>query len=179
MTTQNTLIDRTWMQFAIAEAKQAEMLQEIPVGAIAVLNNTIIGSGYNCPITTNDPTAHAEIMALRAAANTIGNYRLPGVTLYVTLEPCLMCLGAMLHARIARLVFGTYDTRGGGIISNILNCSDATHTTKLEVTSGVFPALSPDSLNLSNFNHQFQYQGGVMAIECRKLLIDFFKAKRT
>ena len=102
-----------WMRIALAEAARAEERGEVPVGAVIVRDGVLLATGYNQPITQQDPTAHAEIMALRAACQREGNYRLPGVTLYVTLEPCMMCLGAMLHARVRCLVYGASDTRVG------------------------------------------------------------------
>src|SRR3990167_11165131 len=114
MTTEN---HQRWMQRALTLAKQAEKIGEVPVGAVLVFNDEIIGEGYNQPISQCDPTAHAEMIALRQGAKTLGNYRLLGTTLYVTLEPCVMCAGAMVHARISRLVFGAKDPKVGAIIS--------------------------------------------------------------
>ena len=121
---------------------------------MVVLENEIIGSGWNQPISRCDPTAHAEIIALRDAAQNMGNYRLPNTTLYVTLEPCAMCVGAMLHARISRLVFGAYDPKTGAVTS-------------------VFSFLDADHLN-----HRIIYQGGILAAESGVLLANFFKKKR-
>lgn len=146
--------DLIFMQEAFRLAKQAEFLNEVPIGAIAVVNNKIVGIGHNCPITTCDPTAHAEIMALKSAAQKLNNYRLLEVTLYVTLEPCIMCVGAMLHARIRRLVFGAYDPKAGAIAS-------------------IFKILDEGRLN-----HQIAFHGGVLASECGKLLTEFFQKKR-
>ncbi len=106
--------DEQWMNHALSLAKKAEDLGEVPVGAVLVLNNEVIGEGWNCPISASDPTAHAEILALRAGAQHINNYRLVNTTLYVTLEPCAMCMGAMIHARIQRLVYGAADPKIGG-----------------------------------------------------------------
>ena len=106
-------IHEYYMQFAIEQARLAEAIDEVPVGAVLVQDNTIIVSSHNQPITNNDPTAHAEIQLLRAAGKTLNNYRLPNTTLYVTLEPCTMCLGAMIHARVSRVVFGAYDQKTG------------------------------------------------------------------
>jgi tRNA(adenine34) deaminase len=105
--------DAYWMEKALALAYEGVSSGEVPVGSVIVLDNQIIGEGYNCPISAQDPTAHAEIIALRMAAKKIGNYRLLNTTLYVTLEPCVMCMGAMSHARIQRLVFGAYDPKTG------------------------------------------------------------------
>ena len=119
-----------------------------------MLNNEIIGEGFNCSIQTCDPTAHAEIIALRQAAQKLNNYRLPEVTLYVTLEPCMMCVGAMIHARIKRLVFGASDPKTGAVIS-------------------VFKILDERKLN-----HRIEFQSDVLADECGKILSDFFRGKR-
>ncbi|MDX2163818.1 MAG: tRNA adenosine(34) deaminase TadA [Gammaproteobacteria bacterium] len=110
--------DEAWMRFAIVLAKQAEFRGEVPVGAVVVYENKIIGRGFNSPISRSDPTAHAEIMALRAAAKKIGNYRLTGAVLYVTLEPCAMCMSAMVHARITRCVYGAHDPKKSQNITN-------------------------------------------------------------
>lgn len=146
--------DSDWMQQALLLAKKAEKVNEVPVGAVLVWNNEFIASGYNQPISKNDPTAHAEIIALRQGAEKIGNYRLLNATLYVTLEPCMMCVGAMVHARIQRLVFGAYDLKTGAVTS-VATLLDA-------------PFL----------NHKVQYQGGVLAQECGEILSNFFKSKR-
>jgi tRNA(adenine34) deaminase len=105
--------DDFWMEKALDLAVQAQKKGEVPIGALIVCKNEVVGQGYNCPISTCDPSAHAEISALRAAAKNLENYRLAGCTLYVTLEPCMMCLGAMMHARISQLVFGAYDSKEG------------------------------------------------------------------
>lgn len=146
--------DIFFMQHAINLARQAQNTDEIPVGALTVIDNEIISEGYNCPIKTCDPTAHAEIIALRQAAQKLNNYRLPGLTLYVTLEPCIMCVGAMIHARIKRLVFGALDKKTGAVISNF------------------------KILDKKNLNHKIQYQNNILAAECGKILSDFFKARR-
>ncbi|MBA2654911.1 MAG: tRNA adenosine(34) deaminase TadA [Gammaproteobacteria bacterium] len=146
-------IDQRWLQYALDLAKKAANQNEVPVGAVVVLNNEVIGEGYNQPITLKDPTAHAEIIALRDAAKNVGNYRLNDTTLYVTLEPCVMCAGSLIHARIKRLVFGAHDLKAGAIESQI-------------------QLLSMKS------NHQVAWQGGLMAPECLLVLQDFFRAKR-
>jgi len=146
--------DVFFMRRALTLAQKAASADEVPVGAVAIANNEIIGEGFNCPIGTHDPTAHAEIMALRQAAQKSNNYRLPEVTLYVTLEPCVMCVGAMLHARIKRLVFGAIDQKTGAVVS-------------------VFKILDE-----KNLNHRIQYQSGVLAVPCGKILSDFFKDRR-
>lgn len=150
----NTSQDVFFMERALLLARRAESLNEVPVGALVVINNEVISEGFNCPIMTSDPTAHAEIIALRKAAQKLHNYRLPQATLYVTLEPCVMCVGAMLHARIERLVFGASDPKTGAITS-------------------IFKILDDKSLN-----HQIAFQGGVLAPECGKILSDFFQSKR-
>lgn len=147
-------LEEPFMRMALDLARQAASEGEAPVGAIAVLNGEVIGRGSNRPIATNDPTAHAEIVALRDAASVIGNYRLEGVSLYVTLEPCVMCAGAMVHARIARLVFGARDLRFGGVRS------------KFQLADN--PLL----------NHRVEVVEGVLAAECTTLLQDFFRGRR-
>jgi tRNA(adenine34) deaminase len=147
-------IDEKFMRRAIALAEQGEQLGEIPVGAVIVCGDDIIGEGFNQPISTHDPTAHAEIIALRAAAKHIKNYRLVDSTLYVTLEPCTMCVGALIHARIARLVFGTTEPKAGAVVSQAT------------------------LLDASYFNHRVQMQGGVLAEACQHQLSDFFRRRR-
>jgi tRNA(adenine34) deaminase len=129
--------DEQWMQEALALARKAEAEGEVPVGAVVVKDGEIIGRGWNHPIGAHDPTAHAEIIALRAAAQTLENYRLTDSTLYVTLEPCAMCAGAMVHARVGRLVFGATDPKAGaaGSVFNLVRASALNH--RLEVTGGV------------------------------------------
>lgn len=147
-------IDARFMCRALALARQAEQAGEVPVGAVLVHEGEIVGEGFNAPIGEHDPTAHAEIRALRDAARRLGNYRLPGTTLYVTLEPCSMCAGAMIHARIQRLVFGAADPRTGA-------------------AGSVFDiAISP------RHNHRIAVTGGVMSEECGDLLRAFFRARR-
>jgi tRNA(adenine34) deaminase len=144
------------MQYAIDLAKQAELHGEVPVGAVLIDNatNLIIGEGWNCPISGNDPTAHAEIQALRMAANNRQNYRLLGTTLYVTLEPCVMCAGAIIHARVTRVVYGATDTKAGA-------------------AGSIFKVLGTDKLN-----HRIEVQAGILESECSILLSDFFRKKR-
>ena len=146
--------DEKWMQVAILEANIAKDKGEVPVGSILVQNNQIISKAHNCPISKNDPTAHAEIEVLRKAGEKLNNYRLPQTTLYVTLEPCAMCLGAMIHARIERVVFGASDFKSGVCGSTI--------------------DLSSESI----FNHQISVSGGVLELECMKMLQSFFKIRR-
>jgi tRNA(adenine34) deaminase len=150
-----TVQDCTCLKRALELAAHAKALDEVPVGAVLVSDGCIIGEGWNGPISTNDPTAHAEIMAIRNAAKNMGDYRLPDTTLYVTLEPCIMCAGAMVHARIKRLVFGAFDPRMGAVCS-------------------VFHIF--DHLSL---NHRVQYEGGLLSEECERLLKAFFQSKRS
>ncbi len=146
-------LDTYWLRHALDLAHQAAQVQEVPVGAVVIADNKVIGEGYNQPIQSNDPTAHAEIVALRAAAQNKGNYRLLDATLYVTLEPCIMCTGAMIHARIKRLVFGASDPKTGAIKSRC------------------------QFHNLPS-NHRIDIASGVLATECGELLQAFFRAKR-
>ena len=147
-------IDEAWMALAIEQAKLAEKIEEVPVGAVLVQDNQLIASAHNQPISNNDPTAHAEIQLLRAAGKQLNNYRFPDTTLYVTLEPCTMCLGAMIHARVSRIVFGAYDQKTGVCGS----CQD----------------LSTSEC----FNHTISIEGGVLANDCKQLLQQFFKNRR-
>lgn len=142
------------MRRAIALASQAEAMGEVPIGAVVVANDTIVGEGWNQPIVSHDPTAHAEIIALRAAAAQLRNYRLPGTTLYVTLEPCSMCAGAMVHARVERVVFGAADPKAGA-------------------GGSVFNLLDSDRLN-----HRTAITGDVLGSECSEQLKAFFQKKR-
>lgn len=146
--------DEIFMSEAIILAKQAFAQGEVPVGALVVKDNKVIGRGFNQPIYTSDPTAHAEIVALRDAAITVQNYRLSDCSLYVTIEPCAMCVGAMVHARIQRVIFGATEPRAGSLVSQL----------KL--------------MDMSHFNHTFEWQGGVLETECGDLMRDFFKSRR-
>ena len=143
-----------FMREALALAKEAAALGEVPVGAVVVKDGEIVGRGYNRPISSADPTAHAEIVALREAAAKAGNYRLPGCELYVTLEPCPMCVGAMVHARIKRIVYGTRDPKTGACGSIV------------------------DLPGLPTFNHHGTFEGGVLAAESAEILRRFFAARR-
>jgi len=143
-----------FMREALGEAQKALLANEVPIGAVVVLGGEIIGRGYNQPISGEDPTAHAEIVALRAAAHRLGNYRLGEVTLYVTVEPCLMCVGAMVHARIATLVFGAVEPKTGAISSTV------------KVLDNPF------------LNHRFEVVSGVLEDDCRGLLREFFRSRR-
>lgn len=146
--------DIEYMTLALAEARLAEDEGEVPVGAVVALDGKVIARAHNQVIALNDPTAHAEVLALRGAGQLLRNYRLPGATLYVTLEPCLMCFTAMIHARIGRLVFAAKDPKTG-VCGSQLEAQD-------------FPL----------FNHQFKIEGGLMADECGQVLSQFFKARR-
>ena len=143
------------MLHALALARQAEQLDEVPVGAVLVANEEIVGEGFNCPIDHHDPTAHAEIMALRAAGNKLANYRLPDTTLYVTLEPCVMCAGAIVHARVSRVVFAASDLKTGA-------------------AGSVFDLLPSDK----RFNHHTRVAGGLFAEESAALISGFFQRRR-
>ncbi len=153
MNDQHTL-DLAFMQIALEQARQAAGMGEVPVGAVLVHGETLLAAAANRPIGTNDPTAHAEILAIREAAEKTGNYRLVDTTLYVTLEPCIMCMGAILHARIQRLVFGALDPKTGAAQSRY--------------TIGI------DGL----LNHHLEITGGVLGTECSRMLKDFFKERR-
>jgi len=142
------------MRAALAEAQRAWDLGEVPVGAVVVKDGVVIATGFNQPIAGHDPTAHAEIVALRAAANALGNYRLPGCELYVTLEPCVMCSGAMMHARLARVVYGAPDPKTGAA-GSVVNLYES-----------------------AQLNHHTQAVGGVLADDCADLLRGFFAARR-
>ncbi len=146
--------DHEWMRHAIQLAEQAAEQAEVPVGAVLVHEDKLIGEGSNRPIKTCDPSAHAEIVALRQGAAHLNNYRLVNSTLYVTLEPCIMCVGAIVHARVKRLVFGAYDPRAGAIES-------------------AFQIIDSNKLN-----HRVTCQGGLLAESCGNLLSQFFQARR-
>ncbi len=152
---EETHSDEYWMHQALDAALVAEKNNEVPVGAILVKDNQLISTAHNSPISSTDPCAHAEVLAIRHAALILDNYRLPGATLYVTLEPCMMCAGAMLHARIERLVFGAYDEKTG-------------------VAGSCF-----DWIDDVKQLHKIKVQGGVLEHDCRVLLQNFFKQKRS
>ena len=147
-------LDHQFMQQAIEQAKLAAIAGEVPVGAVLVRDGQVISAGFNQPISNSDPSAHAEMMAIRSAAQSISNYRLPGSTLYVTLEPCIMCAGAILHARVDRVVFGAVDPKTGAAGSVL------------------------DVFSERRINHHTQVEGGVLGQECGQLLRDFFKERR-
>lgn len=146
--------DIDFMRLALAEAEQGALLGEVPVGAVLVVDGAVIGKGFNQPISSHDPSAHAEMVAIRQAAEALGNYRLPGATLYVTLEPCTMCAGLLVHSRIARLVYGASEPRAGAVISR------------------------SQTLDQPWYNHRIQVEGGVLAEECGTVLKDFFRQRR-
>jgi tRNA(adenine34) deaminase len=147
-------LDRQFMQQALEQAGLAALAGEVPVGAVIVRNGEVIAKAFNQPITNHDPSAHAEMLALRQAALAEENYRLPGTTLYVTLEPCTMCAGAMLHARVDRIVYGAADPKTGAAGSVL------------------------DVFSSKQLNHQTIIEGGVMGQECGQLLREFFKERR-
>jgi len=142
------------MNIALKEAKQSIEINEVPVGALLIQGQTIIAKAYNMMISRADPTAHAEILAIREAGKKLNNYRLPGLTLYVSLEPCIMCMGALIHARIQRIVYGARDLKWGG-------CGSLYHME-----------------NDPRLNHQIQVTGGICETECRQLIQSFFRQKR-
>ena len=146
--------DICYMEAALDQARLAVSADEVPVGAVVVHDDEIIGRGYNQPRAMADPTAHAEIVALRAACTHANNYRLPGATVYVTLEPCLMCIGSLLHARIYRLVYGAAEPKTGAVESTFRALDDLPH------------------------NHAMKVSMGVMEIECKGLVQSFFRARR-
>ena len=143
-----------YMRAALEEARKGFDAGEVPVGAVVVADGRIIGRGYNQPIGGHDPTAHAEVVAIRAAAREIGNYRLVGSTLYVTIEPCLMCVGAMVHARVGTLVFGAAEPKAGAVVS------------------------SCRAHELPSLNHRLEVLGGVLEDDCRAIIQEFFRGRR-
>ena len=146
--------DHQFMCQALALAQQAAELGEVPVGAVIVVDGVVIGEGYNQPIATYDPTAHAEVVAIRQSAQKLQNYRLENSTLYVTLEPCTMCVGALIHARISRVVFATTEPKAGSLVS------------------------ARKQLETGYYNHVFKFEGGLLADEASKQLSDFFRGRR-
>ena len=146
--------DEQWMALAIKQAEKAESLGEVPVGAVLVKDDIMVAKSHNQPISLHDASAHAEIQLLRLAGRVMQNYRLSGTTLYVTLEPCAMCLGAMMHARVSRLVFAAFDPKTGV-------CGSRVNLSKEEC-----------------FNHEIEINGGILEAESKKLLQDFFKSRR-
>ncbi len=148
------MTDESFMRTALSEAREARRRGEVPVGAVVVQDGAVVGEGFNQPIGSHDPTAHAEIVAIRDAGRRTGNYRLTGATLYVTIEPCQMCVGAMIHARIARVVYGATEPRAGAIES--------------AMRAHEHPSL----------NHRMTADGGVLADECRAVMQGFFQERR-
>lgn len=146
--------DEYWMERALELARRAQAAGEVPVGAVLVVGDEIIGEAWNQPISVCDPSAHAEIGALRQAATALGNYRLPNSTLYVTIEPCHMCAGALIHARVGRVVFGAREPRAGAVASQ------------------------GQLLDAPFVNHRVEWQEGILAEDCSALIRDFFAAKR-
>jgi tRNA(adenine34) deaminase len=144
----------TLMMEALGEARRARDAGEVPIGAVVALDGAIVGRGFNQPISSGDPTAHAEIVALRAASRAVGNYRLTGAILCVTIEPCLMCVGALVHARIATLVYGAAEPRTGAVVSTVRG------------------------LELPGHNHRVEVVSGVREAECRALMQEFFRSRR-
>lgn len=142
------------MHQALALAREAQVAGEVPVGAIVVLEDAVVGKGVNRSIQNKDPTAHAECEALRDAARRLGNYRLPGTTVFVTVEPCMMCVGAMVHARVSQLVFGTREPKSGVIVSNV------------------------QALQLPHWNHTIEYTEGILSKESKQLMQEFFRSRR-
>jgi tRNA(adenine34) deaminase len=142
------------MDFALIEARMARDSSEVPIGAAVIINDQLVGTGHNQPIGMKDPTAHAEILAIRDAAKRIGNYRLTDATLYVTIEPCAMCAGAIVNARIKRLVYGAPDLRAGAVDSVLQICTN------------------------SSLNHRVEVTSGILADDCRALIQTFFREKR-
>jgi tRNA(adenine34) deaminase len=143
-----------FMRAALEEARKGLGAGEVPVGAVVVVGGGIVGRGFNQPVGSHDPTAHAEIVAMREAARTVGNYRLVGSTMYVTIEPCLMCVGAMVHARVATLVFGAPEPKAGAVVS------------------------SCRAHELPSLNHRIEVLGGVLEIDCRAIIQEFFRGRR-
>jgi tRNA(adenine34) deaminase len=145
----------TWMEAALEEARRAGAAGEVPIGAVVTLDGAIVGRGFNQPISSGDPTAHAEIVAIREAAARVGNYRLTGAVLCVTIEPCLMCVGALIHARIATLVYGAAEPKSGALVSTVR------------------------AAELPGLNHRVEVVGSVRESECRELIQAFFRERRS
>jgi tRNA(adenine34) deaminase len=143
-----------WMRAALDEARRAGEAGEVPVGAVVAIDGAIVGRGFNQPISKSDPTGHAEVVAIRDAASRVGNYRLTGATLCVTIEPCLMCVGAMVHARIGTLVYGAAEPKSGAVVSTVR------------------------AVELPGLNHRFEVVSGILEGECRALVQGFFKDRR-
>ena len=151
--TVNRTKDEIFMEEAIQLAERASRMGEVPVGALVVLEDKVVGAAGNASIKNKDPTAHAEMLAIKQASSNVGNYRLVGASLYVTIEPCTMCLGAMMHARISRLVFGALEAKSGAVVSN-------------------------DIMSIGHFNHSIEITSGIRAEICGRLMSDFFGRRR-
>ena len=148
------MTDSDWMQAALTLAGRAAAAGEVPVGAVLVQDEHLLAEGWNRPIASHDPTAHAEVMALRAAGQSLGNYRLAGTTLYITLEPCLMCVGAIVHAQVSRLVYGAFDPKSGAVMTCLRG------------------------FEAPGLNHRVVSTGGVLADDCGEILKEFFRKRR-
>jgi tRNA(adenine34) deaminase len=148
------VVAESFMRLALEQARLAADAGEVPIGAVAVADGTVVGRGYNRPIGAVDPTAHAEVIALREAARALNNYRLTGVDLYVTLEPCLMCVGALVHARVAKVIFGAREPKTGAVLSTL------------------------QALDIPTLNHRFEIVEGVLEEECRDIVQAFFRERR-
>jgi tRNA(adenine34) deaminase len=146
--------EEAFMRAALEQARLGLSAGEVPIGAVLAIDDTIVARAYNQPIRAIDPTAHAEVLVLRAAARAVGNYRLTEATVYVTLEPCLMCVGALVHARVREVVYGAVEPKTGALVSTVRG------------------------LELPGLNHRFEVRGGVLADECRELIQQFFQEKR-
>ena len=151
--TVNRTKDEIFMEAAIQLAERASRMGEVPVGALVVLEDKVVGAAGNASIKNKDPTAHAEMLAIKQASSNVGNYRLVGASLYVTIEPCTMCLGAMMHARISRLVFGALEAKSGAVVSN-------------------------DVMSIGHFNHSIEITSGIRAETCGRIMSDFFGRRR-
>ena len=151
--TVNRTKDEIFMEEAIQLAERASRMGEVPVGALVVLEDKVVGAAGNASIKNKDPTAHAEMLAIKQASSNVGNYRLVGASLYVTIEPCTMCLGAMMHARISRLVFGALEAKSGAVVSN-------------------------DVMSIGHFNHSIEITSGIRAETCGRIMSDFFERRR-
>ena len=147
-------VHEDFMRLALDQARRAEAAGEVPIGAVVVLDGQVIGRGFNRPISDVDPSAHAEIVALREAARAVGNYRLVGADVYVTLEPCLMCVGALVHARVAKVIFGAREPKTGALVSTL------------------------QALDIPALNHRFEIVEGVLEAECRDIVQAFFRDRR-
>jgi len=174
------MTDADYMRHALELAGQAEAAGEVPIGAVVVKDGEIVGRGFNAPISRHDPSAHAEMMALRDAAQRLGNYRLVGCELFVTLEPCLMCAGAIMHARIARLVYGASDPKTGacGSVLDVFGELNPSPALPLSREGASSPPLTRGGREGLRLNHHATVTGGVLAEECGAMLSNFFALRR-